>query len=91
MRARLAEHWDDLAEMGVLSLRVIGSVVRGEAGPESDVDFVAELGAELGLLDVIGVKQFLEDALGAKVDLVELPALKERMRERVLREAVNAA
>ncbi|MBI2298159.1 MAG: nucleotidyltransferase family protein [Armatimonadetes bacterium] len=91
VRTILAGHKAELAAMGVLSLRLFGSVARGEAGPASDVDFLAELHEDLDLLDVVGVKLFLEDTLGTRVDVVEPQALKPRMRERVLLEAVDAA
>ena len=67
---------------------MIGSFVRGEATPESDVDIVVELDAEASLLDFIGVKLDLEDALGRRVDLVEYAALKPRLRDRILCEEV---
>ena len=67
---------------------IFGSVARGEATPESDVDIVVELDAEASLLDFIGVKLDLEDALGRRVDLVEYAALRPRLRDRILREEV---
>jgi hypothetical protein len=91
VRSILAAHRAELAATGVLSLRVFGSVARGEAGPDSDVDFLADLHEDLDLLDVVGVKLFLEDTLGTRVDVVEAQALKPRMLERVLQEAVDAA
>ncbi len=91
VRSILAEHREELAKLGVRSLHVFGSVARGEAGPDSDVDFLVDLPAELDLFDFIDVKLFLQDTLGVEVDLVELPGLKPAMRERVLQEAVHAA
>ena len=91
VRAILGAHGDELRAMGVLALQVFGSVARGEAGPDSDLDLLVELRADLDLFDFIDVKLFLEDTLGVRVDLVERQALKPRMRERVLAEAVDAA
>lgn len=93
VRSILAKHQDALTAMGVLSLRAFGSVARGEAGPDSDVDFLIELdpARQIDLLDFAHIKGELEDMLGCTVDLVEPVALKPRMRERVLKEAVLAA
>lgn len=93
VRRILAPHRDNLSRLGVVSLHVFGSVARGEAGPDSDVDFLIELdpGRRISLLAVAHIKGELEDLLGRTVDLVEPHVLKERMREQVLREAVRAA
>lgn len=90
VRAVLAGHLDELAEMGVTSLRIFGSVARGEARPDSDVDMLVDLDREMGLLEFIGIKQNLEDVLGCPVDLAEEEAMEPRVREWVLREAVRA-
>jgi hypothetical protein len=91
VRAILSGHEDELRELGVASLAVFGSTARGEAGPESDVDMLVELTRRVDLLDFIGIKHILEDLLGREVDLVMPDALKPRVRERVLAEAVRAA
>jgi hypothetical protein len=62
--------------------------VRGEDKTGSDVDFLVELDGEQGLLDVIGLKQELEEALGRRVDVVEYDAVKPVIRDRVLLERV---
>jgi uncharacterized protein len=76
------------ARHGATNVRVFGSVARGEAGPDSDVDFLVTLNDGRSLLDLVGLWQDLEDLLGSEVDVVTERGLKERMRERVLREAV---
>jgi len=87
----LARHHDALCALGVRSLRVFGSVARGEANAGSDVDLLVDLAPELDLFDFIDVKLYLEEALGTPVDLVEQRALRGPMLGRVLREAVDAA
>lgn len=67
---------------------LFGSVVRGEATPQSDIDILIELDAQASLLDFIGIKLELEDALGKPVDLVEYTAIRPRLRARILREEV---
>jgi len=91
VRSVLGRHHDALRALGVRSLRVFGSVARGEADAGSDVDLLVDLAPELDLFDFIDVKLYLEEALGAPVDLVEQRALRGAMRGRVLREAVDAA
>ena len=73
---------------GASSVRVFGSVARGEAGPDSDVDLLVKMEPDRSLLDHVALWQELEDLLGRKVDLVSEKALHRRMRERVLAEAI---
>lgn len=86
----LAEHHDELAQMGVRSLALFGSVARDEAEPDSDVDLLVEFSRPVGLFEFFGLQQRLEEILGTRVDLGMPGALKPRMRSRVLREAVRA-
>lgn len=87
----LAEHREEIAGYGVTSLFVFGSVARGEAGPESDVDVLVEFGAPIGLFQFVRLKDYLESVLGRQVDLAMPGALREQMRDRILSEAVRAA
>ena len=76
------------AQHGARNVRVFGSVARGEAGPESDIDFLVELKPGRSLLDHAALLLDLEQLLGRKVDVATERSLKERIRVRVLREAV---
>ncbi len=68
---------------------VFGSVVRGELGEESDVDILVEIERDdMSLLDFVGIKLDLEDALGRKVDLVEYATIKPLLKERILEEEI---
>jgi predicted nucleotidyltransferase len=87
---RLAEHREELAEMGAGSLSLFGSVARDEAGPDSDVDVLIELNRSLDLFDLGHIQLRLEEILGCRVDLVMPDALRPRLRARVLDEAVRA-
>lgn len=91
IRRLLQEHRAQLGELGVGGLLVFGSTARGEAGPGSDVDLLVELTRRVDLIEFITIKHFVEDLLGCPVDLVMPDALKPRVREAVLREAVRAA
>ncbi len=76
------------ARHGVRNVRVFGSVARGDADERSDVDFLVDLDRGRSLLDLAGLLVDLEDLLGRRVDVVTVPGLKARIRNRVLAEAV---
>ena len=76
------------AKYGAYNVRVFGSVARGEASPDSDVDFLVELEPQRTLLDQIALMQSWEKLLGRKVDVTEPETLHELIREQVLQEAV---
>ena len=79
-----------LAALGVRELALFGSYARGDAGPDSDVDFLVEL-TEKSFDRYMTLRELLEELLGRKVDLVLKGAIKPRLRERILSEAVRAA
>ncbi len=72
---------------GAHNVRIFGSVARGEARPNSDVDVLVELEPGRSLLDLGGLLMDLQDLLGVEVDVVTEKGLRERIRERVLKEA----
>jgi predicted nucleotidyltransferase len=76
------------ARYGAGQVRVFGSLARGEAGPDSDVDILVTLEPGRSLLDLIALKQDLEDLLGCKVDVVTEAAVSPYIRDRILRDAV---
>lgn len=76
------------AKYGARNVRVFGSIARGEADEQSDIDFLVEMEPGRSLLDLGGLQYELESLLGCRVDVVTVRGLKARIRERVLREAV---
>lgn len=78
-----------LRDRGVKRSSVFGSCARGEAGADSDVDLLVDLPDTYTLLDVVQLKQELEDLLKRGVDLVEFDAIKPSLRESVLAEQVE--
>ena len=76
------------AKHGAYNVRIFGSVARGEADEQSDVDILVELEPGRSLFDLGGLLMDLENLLGCKVDVVTVRGLRKRIRERVLREAV---
>ena len=76
------------AKYGARNVRLFGSVARGGSDEESDVDFLVELEPGRSLFDLGGLQYELESLLGRRVDVVTERAIKRRIRDRVLREAV---
>lgn len=73
---------------GARNVRVFGSVARGEARPDSDVDFLVEVGPDRTPFFPGGLIADLEELLGKKVQVVTQEGLHWYIRERVLEEAV---
>jgi predicted nucleotidyltransferase len=73
---------------GARNVRVFGSLARGEGGEDSDLDLLVTLGEGRSLLDLVGLKQDLEELVQRPVDVVTERALSPYLRERVLSEAV---
>ncbi|HEX6097097.1 MAG TPA: nucleotidyltransferase family protein [Thermoanaerobaculia bacterium] len=74
---------------GATTIRVFGSVARGEDDENSDIDFLVELEEGRSLLDLGGLLVELRELLDHPVDVVTVGGLKERIRTRVLAEAVS--
>ena len=93
LRQRREEILRIAAARGAYNVRVFGSVARDEATPESDVDFLIDLEPGRTLFDLGGLVLDLEETLGRKVDVVEVPSqfrspTTKRISERIQREAV---
>lgn len=73
---------------GAYNVRVFGSVARGEADEKSDIDILVDLEKGRTLLDHAALSVELQQLLGCQVDVVTSRGLRDRIRERVLREAV---
>jgi hypothetical protein len=78
-----------LRERGLAALALFGSTARGTARPDSDVDVLVDIAPDVSfsLIDLVSVKDFLEDRLGRKVDVVIREGLDPAIRDRVIREA----
>ena len=76
------------ARHGARNVRVFGSVARGEAGVGSDIDFLVRFDPGTTLLTHAALTRALEDLLGLKVDVVSDRGLRERVRQRVMQEAI---
>ena len=76
------------SKRGASNVRVFGSVARGEADSKSDIDLLVDLEPGRSLFDLGGLLMDLQDLLGHKVDVVTERGLRERIRERVLKEVI---
>lgn len=88
VRARREEILQTAARHGAFNVRVFGSVARGRADEQSDLDLLVDMETGRSLFDLGGLLVELEELLGCNVDVVTEQGLRERIRERVLQEAV---
>ncbi len=86
-RRRSAIH-DIAARYGARNLRVFGSVARGDDGPGSDIDIVADLPESMSLFELAGLRNDLSDLLEAPVDVVPTRSLRAGVAADVARDAV---
>jgi uncharacterized protein len=75
------------ARNGATNVRVFGSVARGDARPDSDVDILVNLEANRSLLDLARLLRELQSLLNCPVDVITEASLRPRLRSRVLKEA----
>lgn len=88
---RLRAREGELRAMGVTALSLFGSVARGQAGPESDVDMAVTLDYDLGLdlFDFIVLQDHVGGLLGTRADLVTEPARKAGFQAEIDRDRVH--
>jgi len=85
----LQEHAGELRDRyGITNLAVFGSVVRGEAREDSDVDIIADVPENMSLLGIISVENYLSDIVGMKVDFIPRSDIRRELRDHILDEAV---
>jgi uncharacterized protein len=85
----IEQHQEALRSFGVRKLQLFGSAARNEVTADSDLDFVVDLVANT-LDSYMGLKYYLEEVFGCPVDLVLADAIKPRLRDRILGEAIDA-
>ncbi len=87
----IEEKRDDILRIanrhGARHVRIFGSVARGEAEAESDVDFLVKMDPDRSLLDLSGLVADLKDLLGRNVDVVSEDGIYWLLRRRILKEA----
>jgi predicted nucleotidyltransferase len=92
IRTSLQARRDDIlsiaAQHGARNVRVFGSVARGDARPDSDLDILVDMEPGRSLFDLGGLLYDLQALLGVDVDVVTEKGLRSRIRSQVLQEAV---
>jgi|AntDeeMetagen285_2_1112576.scaffolds.fasta_scaffold06514_3 hypothetical protein len=84
----IRQHFPALQErFNVADLAVFGSVARGQAREDSDVDVLVRFKGTATSADYFGLQFYLEDLLGRDVDLVTDKALRAELRPFVERDA----
>ena len=76
------------ARHGAHNVRLFGSTARGDADDQSDVDFLVDMEPGRSLFDLGGLLMDLQELLGSPVDVVTERGLRERIRRRILQEAI---
>ncbi len=71
----------------VEKIGVFGSYIKGKEGAESDIDILVEFDGPIGW-DFVELKDFLENILNKKVDLVSIKALKSQLKHNILNEVI---
>jgi predicted nucleotidyltransferase len=88
LRARREEILEIAERYGVYDIRVFGSLLHGDATPESDVDLLIKMEKGRSLFDLGGFVYDMTELLGRRVDVAEDTTLHWYIRDRVLAEAV---
>lgn len=88
LKARREDILRIAAQHGARNVRVFGSIARGDARPDSDIDILVDLEPGRSLFDLGGLLMDLQALLGRDVDVVTDKGLRDRIRTRVLNEAI---
>ena len=75
-----------LKRYGVSKAALFGSTVKNQIQPQSDIDIFVQIDSDISLLEFVGLKIELEEALNRNVDLVEYDTIKPLIRDRILKE-----
>ncbi len=86
---RITEHMNEIEKFGVKRLWLFGSYAKGEQNEKSDIDILVEFEKGKKTFDnYMELKFFLEDLLGAEVDLITVESIKPKLRDVIWKEAI---
>lgn len=88
----LRDHQPELQRRGVKHAAIFGSVARGEATTDSDIDILIDLdqARPMGLFEYANLRLYIGEMIGGSVDVVNRKTLKRCLRDTIIREAVDA-
>lgn len=88
---KLKQRAEAVRALGATSLYLFGSVARDEAGPDSDLDLFIDYdpSRKFSLVDLVGIKLFLEDELSTDVDVTTRSSLHPRLKQKIENSAVR--
>lgn len=88
----LREHEAELRRLGVVHAAVFGSVARGEAGADIDIDVLVDLDESrpMGVFEYARTKLYINELLEGSSDVVNRRTLKPLLRASILHDAVHA-
>jgi predicted nucleotidyltransferase len=88
----LQRHRDELRRRGIAHAAVFGSVARGEDRPDSDIDILITLdpAADVGLFEYVRIGRYIEEIVGAPVDMIDSTTLAPAVRQSIEHTAVHA-
>jgi|SRR6266850_6542839 uncharacterized protein len=82
--ASLKERAAEIKALGATALYIFGSTARDDATPFSDLDLFVDYDPDrFSLVELVGIKQLLEDRLGIPVDLITRDSLDPLLRDRI--------
>lgn len=87
LREKRAEILAIAARHGASNVRIFGSVARGEDTTTSDVDILVDMHGDRSLLDLVALKQDIEELLGRKADVLTEESISRYLRDRIRAEA----